>query len=200
MIEREKFIDGSNPSEKQRPLLNSIITNDKARAILCEQINFIRDRVEKPVRFGEPRESCLLAFLTGDKYGIVYDSVNRTRIGDIAAYNTDKLHELIINVMESYGLDQEQSRSYQPKELDTDRKKWNNGIINCAFGNKKEVLIYPSQKIKGLVFVREKLINQFGETVSIRWMVKDEAPINKVDIKGLFLTSIVESVRRKVRE
>ena len=157
-----------------------VLTDQEIQSNLRSKIDPIRRNVESSFRIGY-------------QYGTLGDGISRDlfsftaeesfiedvdwRKGKIGKVESDHLQQLGLEVMKEYGFDETKTKPYAGLQ------KWQQNDIDDPGGTSREFTLYPSQTIEGLVFERtRKYVKTTGETISVSWSVRDNAPLIKIGL------------------
>ena len=160
-----------------------VLTDQEIQSNLRSKIDAIKRSVELPIRIGRPYgilgedNSRFLFLFKAEEFSFLRrDSIYPERVGRV---ESDRLQRLGLEVMKEYGLDEKVSRP--PYH---DRGWTKDGVIDDRNGNSREMMLYPSQTIDGLAFVRTReFIKATGQTLSVGWSVLDKAPLFRIKLR-----------------
>jgi len=163
---------------RERDLL-PVASDEQVVQDFQESIEYIRKHVKSPLRAPHPRHTTSLFHMSGEEeYSLVY---TRSRFGqrrDKLRVDRGRGQELLFKVMGAYGFD---SNTQRPRlKYNYDNRRHEEDVAVRPDGTTREVTLYPSQTIKGLVFERARsFVTETGEVTDVRWNVVDEGPLLK---------------------
>ena len=179
----------NSPELVRRPLrerdLLPIASNAQILRHFQERIEGIRRAVQSPVRLSPNyyRQSSFLLHISGEQeYFLIED--RHSAFGQ-QRVERGMAQDLLFKVMTAYGLDQHNSHPH--RRYNYKNKKYEEDITKLRDGTTREVHIYPSQTIEGLVFERTRFfVTETQKTTAVWWNAVDEGPHLKVDIPSVF--------------
>lgn len=93
-----------------------------------------------------------------------------------------RVQEIAFEVMTQYGLN---AAIHHP--INTDRGWDSNGIHDYKDGTSRELLVYPSQTVRGLSFERDRYsYTSTGESIIVTWSVEGQKRPFREKLKNLF--------------
>lgn len=155
-----------------------ILSDEEARINLSKKIEDLASGLKRNIRLGKPYHDRRSLFgISSTEPSTLTDSDRGwTKAGQV---EPERLQNLAFEVMSQYGFD---PSVFYPKYSDGD---WNNDGVsfNEKYGTAKQILMYPSQSIPGLIFSRElSYWSDNNAPIWVSWEVLDEGPEFKMDI------------------
>lgn len=136
------------PEEKTRQL-----TRDEFEKLTSEKIQEVVKYINARFRFGPHYGVGLISIIGGEENIRSYDHENDTML----EINAGEAQEVVFDVMKEFGLD----------KADVKQARLETPYIENAL---TEVQYYPSNKVRGLVFIRERsYYADNGQTFGVSW-------------------------------
>lgn len=183
-----------NPAElvrrpfRERDLL-PIATDAQVIERFQERIEDIRREVKSPIRAPHFRHSNPLLHISGEEE---YSLIGGERYSSLGQLKVERGHgqELLFKAISAYGFNPEISHPFL--RYNYTHKQYREDVTARPDGTTREVLVFPSQTIKGLSFERMRyFVTNTGETSDVWWNVVDgdhyaDTFSGKIDIGSIF--------------